>query len=120
VGAMDVGIGVGTMILSDMTTATPGDTLWPQLFGVAGATIGSLGVMLGTPEAQPIAIGALSGATIGLAAGSVLRPRLGQASMRLPVLETVDPPGEWMVLAVPAVQEDGAVGVALSVVGVGL
>ena len=49
---MDVGLGVGAVIVSDATSVTPKDTLWPQLFGVAGATVGH-SVSCWEPEPNP-------------------------------------------------------------------
>ena len=116
--SMDAGLAAGGLILSDKTDFGPRDTLVPQLCGVAGATLGSLGVLLATEEEQPVAIGALTGATVGLAAGSVLAPKLdlGKASAAiqdvLPAPQ-VDLPGTWSFVALPAVQQDGQLGTSM-------
>ena len=118
---MDVGLGVGAVIVSDATSVTPKDTLWPQLFGVAGATVGSLGVMLGTPSAQPIAIGALTGATVGIGVGALVGPKLqATSSAELALPGGLSLPGRWHFLALPAVQENGDVGAAVGLTVTGL
>ena len=117
---MDVGLGVGALIVSDATALSPKDTLWPQLFGVAGATMGSLGVMLGTSQAQPVAIGALSGATLGLGVGALLGPKIQSYTAGLEIPGAVDLPGHWHVLALPAVQENGEMGAAVGLTVMGL
>ena len=117
---MDVGLGVGAVILSDATRVTPGDTLWPQLFGVAGATVGSLAVMLGTPQAQPVAVGALSGATVGLGLGAVLAPKVQAVTDQLEIPGVLSLPGDWHFLALPAVQENGEMGAAVGLTVTGL
>jgi len=117
---MDVGLGVGALIVSDATAMSPKDTLWPQLFGVAGATMGSLGVMLGTSQAQPVAIGALSGATLGLGVGALLGPKIQSYTAGLEIPGAVDLPGHWHVLALPAVQENGEMGAAVGLTVTGL
>jgi hypothetical protein len=122
--AADLGLGIGAAIVSDATSVTPRDTFVPQLFGVAGATLGSLGVMLATEEAQPIAIGSLAGATAGLVTGAVVGPKikLGDGSALAPRLglPDFDPPGDWAFQALPAVQSDGKLGAALSLSAAGL
>jgi len=123
--AADVGLGIGGWILSDKSQLTPHQTLVPQLFGLTGATLGSLGVMLATEEGQPIAIGALSGATLGFVAGSVLAPRmtLGRNTAKAPLLllprPHLDPPGDWTFSALPALTTDGQLGAALQLSGYG-
>ena len=117
---MDVGLGVGALIVSDATALTPKDTLWPQVFGVAGATVGSLGVMLGTSQSQPVAIGALSGATLGLGLGALLAPTIESATADIGVPDGLTPPGDWHFIALPAVQENGDMGAALSLTVTGL
>ena len=119
----DAGLGAGMFIISDKTSITPRNTLLPQLFGVTGATLGALGSMLATEDSQPIAIGTLSGSTLGLVAGSILAPKLQSKSRQarrpwliLP-MPNIDPPGQWSFSAVPAVQPDGQVGAAFSLRG---
>ena len=106
--------------MSDATRVTPGDTLWPQLFGVAGATVGSLAVMLGTPQAQPVAVGALSGATVGLGLGAVLAPKVQAVTDQLEIPGVLSLPGDWHFLALPAVQENGEMGAAVGLTVTGL
>ncbi len=123
--AADVGLGLGGWILSDKSSITPRSTLVPQLFGLTGATLGSLGVMLATEKGQPIAIGAVTGATAGFGLGAALAPKLArkQGTARAPLLilprPRIDPPGHWTFSALPAVTQDGHLGAALQLTGFG-
>jgi hypothetical protein len=124
--AADVGMGLGAAIISERTALTPLDTMVPQLCGVAGATLGSLGVLLGTEEAQPVAIGALTGATVGLGVGALIGPRLNlpnksvAAAWEMLPKPHLDPPGQWSFSGLPAMQADGSMGAVLSLSARGL
>jgi hypothetical protein len=115
--AVDLGLGAGALILSDATPFGPRDTLVPQLFGVAGATVGSLSVMLGTDGAQPVSIAAITGATLGLGIGAVVAPSLdlngSESVFDLIPGPKLRLPGHWNFLALPAVQQDGTLGTAM-------
>lgn len=89
----------------------PRRTIVPQLAGVAGATLGALGVALGSADGEPVAQGAVIGSTLGLIGGGIgvaLSPsRPAQASLRLP---RIDLPGTWRASLLPGVMPDGASG----------
>jgi hypothetical protein len=120
--SMDLGLATGAVILSDLTEFGPRDTMIPQLFGVAGATMGSLGVMLGTSAAQPVSIGALTGATLGLGIGAVVAPKLnlGTGIGLFDGIPGPKLPGHWSFLALPAMQENGDMGAAMVLEAQGL
>jgi hypothetical protein len=119
-------MGLGAAIISERTDTTPKDTMVPQLCGVAGATLGSLGVFLATEEEQPVAIGALTGATVGLGVGAIIGPKLNLGSRPVATAwemlpkPDIDPPGQWSFSGLPAMQADGSMGAVLSLSAHGL
>ena len=56
----------------------------PQVLGLAGATIGSLGAFLFTDSSQVVSGAALLGATVGVGSGVLLKNKGKQLSVRLP------------------------------------
>jgi hypothetical protein len=114
----DIGLGLGGYILSDKTQMEPMDTLIPQIGGVAGATLGSLTVLLSTSEGQSVAIGSLAGATLGLGVGTLIAPHidLGDRDLSMAWIPkpNIDLPGDWSFSATPAATQDGKMGAALS------
>ena len=58
-------------------------TAIPQVLGIAGATIGSLGAFLFTDSSQVVSGAALLGASVGLGSGVLLENRDTTVSMRL-------------------------------------
>lgn len=122
-GLMDLGIAGAAYYGSKDGGIDPKDTFLPQLFGVAGGTLGSLTVMLANSDEQLIAGGALIGSTVGLGAGAVLAPKLkkkrGAKAAASGLKRGVDLPGDWMVMALPSVNPDGTIGGSFQVQGLG-
>lgn len=120
VGVMDLGIGAAAYLTSDAGGVDPRDTFVPQLIGVAGGTLGALGVMLANASPEAIAAGALLGSTAGLAGGAMVGPKLKrQQKPRTKASLGIDAPGVWSFLALPSVNADGSLGgnVQLNVTG---
>ena len=120
VGVMDLGIGAAGYLTSESGGIDPRDTFVPQLIGVAGGTVGALGVMLADASPEAIAGGALLGSTAGLVGGALMAPKFKRSKKggRTALLGT-DAPGNWTFLALPSVGDDGSMGgnVQLSVTG---
>jgi len=122
-GLMDLGI-VGTAYYGSKDGGIdPKDTFLPQLFGVAGGTLGSLAVMLANTDEQLIAGGALIGSTVGLGAGAVMAPKLNKKrdarANATKLKRGFDIPGDWTVMALPSVNPDGTMGGTFQVQGLG-
>jgi len=120
VGVMDLGIGAAAYLTSDAGGVDPRDTFVPQLIGVAGGTLGALGVMLANASPEAIAAGALLGSTAGLAGGAMAAPKLKRKQKpRTTASLGIDAPGVWSFLALPSVNADGSLGgnVQLNVTG---
>ena len=88
----------------------------PQIGGVGGATLGSLGALLVSEEGADAAKGALIGSTLGFVVGGIVetsRPeRMEQrrhASLRPSFLP--DLPGDWTASVTPATLEGGQPGI---------
>ena len=101
---------LGGLALPESTlNLKPRRTLVPQLAGVAGATLGALGVALVSADSEPVARGAVVGSTLGLIGGGIgvaLSPeRSNHASLRLPRL---DAPGDWHASLLPGMMPDGS------------
>ena len=122
-GLMDLGIAGTFYYGSKEGGIDPKDTFLPQLFGVAGGTLGSLTVMLANSDEQLIAGGALIGSTVGLGAGAVLAPKLnkkrGAKAAATGLKRGFDLPGDWTVMALPSVNPDGSMGGSFQVQGLG-
>jgi hypothetical protein len=122
-GLMDLGIAGAAYFGSKEGGIDPKDTFLPQLFGVAGGTLGSLTVMLANSDEQLIAGGALIGSTVGLGAGAVLAPKLskkrGAKAAATKLKRGFDLPGDWTVIALPSVNPDGTMGGSFQVQGLG-
>jgi hypothetical protein len=101
----------------------PQATVLPQLGGVGGAVLGSLGAALFSEDGQAISAGALGGSIVGIGAGIALERRYG--SSWIPRLELSRPglslPGRWQVMASPTVVGDNEeLGVYLGIQAAGL
>ncbi len=114
--ASDTGLiatGVGTYALG----IEPRSTVAPQIGGLAGATVGSLGVGLVNGGAQPVAAGAVIGSVLGFVGGSivetrVIEPRRAELEALAPGRPgRVDLPGTWSAAASPWADEQGDLGV---------
>jgi hypothetical protein len=121
-GTMDVGIGTAWVLASEGVGIRPEDTFIPQLFGVAGGTVGALAVMLATESTRKIAGGALVGSTVGLGAGAILGPKMkksseGNLAHRTRTKKRV---GQWSFIALPQFGESGQMGGHVQIQGVGL
>ena len=56
----------------------------PQVLGLAGATMGSLGAFLFTDSSQVVSGAALLGATVGVGSGVLLKNKGKEMSLQLP------------------------------------
>ncbi|MCB9763758.1 MAG: hypothetical protein H6739_28575 [Alphaproteobacteria bacterium] len=105
----------------------PRSTLFPQLGGVSGATLGALIAGLATSEPEPIAGGAVAGSLVGFGAGAIAEWRVSQRRDErvslcgpLPRPQLRDRlPGDWGVTGAPWLSEDGAPGVQVQLYGAG-
>jgi hypothetical protein len=109
--ASDLALAAGAYAVSEKGFLDASDTLLPQLGGVAGATIGSLAVSLGTEEGSAIAGGALAGSTLGMVGGALwTRSRKANGkeavTVHLPVPH-VNIPGTWGMTVQPMPGPDG-------------
>jgi len=79
--------------------------------------MGSLGVGLLSPDAQPVAVGAVVGSALGFVGGSllekrVIQPRRAELQALAPGLPArVDLPGTWSAAASPWADDQGDLGV---------
>lgn len=112
IGTADAFIAGAVLAQSPLVGLEPRQTLIPQLCGVGGATLGSLGAALFTSDTQAIAAGALGGSTLGFGAGvlvEVLRGDRPQAEALLLPRPRWTPrlPGQWSASALPILTEEG-------------
>ena len=122
---LDLGVGTTAVLSSERVGVKPEDTFVPQLFGVAGGTVGALAVMLATESSRKIAGGALVGSTLGLGAGAIFGPkmkktaRMGAASNQ-GMVSSSKKKGHWTFIAVPDFGAEGEWGGQFKLQGVGL
>ena len=104
----------GSVLASPAVDLDPRRTLVPQLAGLGGATLGSLGALMVRDDGTSAARGALIGSTLGFVAGGVVesrrtppadRNRTAVRRLRLP-----DLPGDWSVVAAPMPTAEGSAG----------
>ena len=104
----------GSVLASPAVDLDPRRTLVPQLAGLGGATLGSLGALMARDDGASAARGALIGSTLGFVAGGVVesrrtppadRDRTAVRRLRLP-----DLPGDWSVVAAPMPSAEGTTG----------
>ena len=125
-GVMDAGILTAAWMSSDAVGVKPKDTYVPQLCGLAGGTLGALGVMLASENPRAIVTGALVGSTAGLVGGTMVGPKLSgrsaSARKRTGIRRsfTAKIPGSWSMIAVPSFNEDGSLGGNVQVAATGL
>jgi len=109
--ASNLALAGGAFAVSEKGFLDAGDTLLPQLGGVAGATLGSLAVTLGTEDGHAIATGALAGSTLGLVGGAMWsrsRKASGKEAVTLHIpVPRVEVPGTWGVTVQPMPGENG-------------
>lgn len=120
-GAGDALMAAAIVAQSDRIGLDPRSTLFPQIGGVGGATLGALGAALFTGDSQTIAGGAVLGSLLGFGGGALVELRVGsrrQAAWALP-RPSLDLPGHWSVGAVPLADEDGHLGGQVTVSAVG-
>jgi hypothetical protein len=109
--ASDLALAAGAFAVSDKGFLDVQDTLLSQLGGVAGATLGSLAVTLGTEDGPAIATGALAGSTLGMVGGALwTRSRKAKGkeavNLHLPVPQ-LNVPGSWGLTVQPMPGPDG-------------
>ena len=117
----DVLMGAAAVAQHPAVGLKPQATVLPQLGGVGGAVIGSLGAALFTSDSQHISAGSLVGSVAGIGLGIGLErrygsdwiPRLAPPTLRL--RHRLDLPGEWNLAAAPTLLEDGEVGLHLGI-----
>ncbi len=107
----DLALAAGAFAVSDKGFLNATDTLLPQLGGVAGATLGSLAVSMGTEDGAAVATGALAGSTVGIVGGALwTRSRKAQGkqavTLNVPVPH-VNIPGTWGMSVQPMPGENG-------------
>lgn len=99
----------------------PESTVVPQLGGLGGAVVGTLGTALFTDDGQTVSAGALGGSLVGFGVGVALEqrfaPRRVSQLQRQPLSRRL--PGQWAVSAHPTVIDE-APGVYLGVQARGL
>ena len=109
---------------SDAAGINPQNTFIPQLVGLAGGTVGALGVMLANDNPEAIAAGALAGSTAGLVGGALFGPKRGRTSSakasgpRPKFAAKI--PGSWSIIAVPSITPEGSLGGNVQVAAAGL
>ncbi len=121
--ASDIALAAGAFAVSKRGFLDAGDTLLPQLGGVAGATLGSLAVTLGTEDGPAIATGALAGSTLGMVGGGLwTRSRKARGkeavTVRIPV-PRMNVPGSWGITVQPMPGPDGDITPWLGMTGRG-
>jgi hypothetical protein len=109
--ASNLALAAGAFAVSEKGFLDATDTLLPQLGGVAGATLGSLAVALGTEEGAAVATGALAGSTLGIVGGALwTRSRKAKGkeavTLNLPVPH-LSIPGSWGMTVQPMPGENG-------------
>ena len=109
--ASDLALAAGAFAVSERGFLEATDTLLPQLGGVAGATLGSLAVALGTEEGAAVATGALAGSTVGMVGGALWtrsRKAKGKEAVALNLsVPHVNIPGTWGMTVQPMPGENG-------------
>ncbi len=123
-GVMDAGVLSAVYLSSDAVGINPQNTFIPQLVGLAGGTVGALGVMLANDNPEAIAAGALAGSTAGLVGGALFGPKRVRASSakasgpRPKFAAKI--PGSWSIIAVPSITPEGSLGGNVQVAAAGL
>ena len=83
-GTINAGAGTAAYLLSPNVGYNSMQAVWSQLGGLAGATFGSLGVVLFSESGQAVSIGALAGSTLGLIGGHLLGSNFAPSTSWLP------------------------------------
>ncbi len=116
---------LGSVLVSPAVDFDPRRSLIPQLGGVGGATLGSLGALMFSTRGRDAARGALVGSTLGFVAGGLVESRRPAPAPRLAaykggVLGRVLPdlPGEWSFSVLPAPDAEGRLGLQTQLRGV--
>ena len=95
-GTSNVFMAAAAISQTDLVGLSPRATVLPQLGGVGGAVIGSLGTALFVPDPQPITTGALIGSVAGVAVGIGMEQRYGSEwlprAQRLPTVRLASAP----------------------------
>ncbi|MDG1479471.1 MAG: hypothetical protein P8R54_07765 [Myxococcota bacterium] len=95
-GTSNVFMAAAAISQTDRVGLSPRATVLPQLGGVGGAVIGSLGTALFVPDPQSITTGALIGSVAGVAVGIGMEQRYGSEwlprAQRLPTVRLASAP----------------------------
>ena len=118
--ASDLAAGFAAWAGSEQGFIDPSQTGIATLGGLTGATLGSLAVLMASDEGQAVAIGAMAGATLGIAGGAYLTPKFQGRSKRVAKRwSPINPPGEWSFSLTPALMENGEIGAQVGLQGFG-
>jgi hypothetical protein len=113
----DLAAGAAAWAGSSKGFLDPKDTAIASLGGLTGATLGSLAMFMITEESQPVAVGAMVGASAGLVGGALLTPKIRSSRKPKEQARRVLPdlPGEWSMALSPTVLENGDLGAYVGV-----
>lgn len=117
--ASNLGAGFAAWAGSESGFIDPANTGVANLGGLTGATLGTLAVLMASPDGQPTAQGALVGATLGIAGGALLTPRISSRKTARFRPSLPDLPGSWAVQFLPTVMENGELGAHVGLQGRG-
>lgn len=85
-GGSAAGLAASALMLSPVFDVSPNTLAWASVFGVAGATVGSMVAVFGfglDSPGRPIATANVIGSSLGLVGGALLAPRLSGVSERV-------------------------------------
>jgi hypothetical protein len=97
------------------------DTVFMQMGGLTGATIGALGGAMFSEDSEDVALGSVIGASVGLGAGTLVGTVFsssGAPRFRTPQFRGLRLPGTWAPVAAPTII-DGKAGVYVSLSATG-
>jgi hypothetical protein len=106
----------GGVLVSKKVGLDPRRTLLPQVGGIGGATLGSLGALLVSEQGDDAAKGALIGSTVGFVVGGVIeatRPKREASKKQARGSRELLPnlPGDWSATVAPTTLDGGQLGI---------